>query len=265
MLQGMKLSLYSTKYLIPRPEDYVGLANYNRLISDPAVWNSLKLTLIYAVSTVVGAIALGLICALLLNANLKGRAIARTLITVPWAVPVVASALIWVWIFNPQQGVLNYFLSLLGLIKEPQLWLISPKWALFSVITVDTWAKFPVAAVVLLTALQAVDPNLYEAARIDGAGNLAVFRYVLIPSIRSSLNVITVLFSIWALRRFTTVWILTQGGPTGSSEVLVVKVYREIFAFFNAGYASTIAVLGLVLAALVTLIYFRMEVKNELN
>jgi multiple sugar transport system permease protein len=262
MAQGVVVSLYAPQRLVPRPEEFVGLANYARLLFDPAVYHSLKVTLIYTVACVIGANTLGMAFALLLQANFLGRGIARALITLPWAMPIVATALIWFWIYDYQYGVLNFILSRLGLIQEPILWLAGPQWALFAVTLVDIWMIFPFATVVLLTALQAIDVNLYDAASIDGASYPHMFRYVTLPGIRPTLNILGLLFTIWSLKRFTTIWILTQGGPAGRTDMLVIKVYREAFRNYNAGYASAVALVGLLVALLVTLIYFTLEARH---
>jgi multiple sugar transport system permease protein len=165
--------------------------------------------------------------------------------------------------FDYQYGILNYVLRYLGLTSESILWLSGPQWALFSVIAVDVWRIFPFAVVVALTALQTVDPNLYDAAKIDGANAFSQFRFITFPSIRPTLSILILLFSIWSLKRFETAWILTQGGPAGRTDLLVVKVYREAFRNHHTGYASTVAMVGLAISLIVAFIYFRVEVKKR--
>jgi ABC-type sugar transport system permease subunit len=138
-------------------------------------------------------------------------------------------------------------------------WLLSPGWALPAVILVDVWRLFPLGAVVLLSALTAVDRSLYEAARIDGAGGRALFWHVTLPGIRPTFSVLTLLFTIWALKRFATVWILTQGGPAGATDVLAVEIYREAFRNFRMGAASALAMVGIGISAIIAVAYQLLE------
>lgn len=256
MLRGLAISLYDSRSLIPKASEFVGLTNYVWLLSSPTTWTTIRVTLIYVVGTVACAVFLGLVAALLLNVRFKGRGLVRAAITVPWGTPLVASALIWFWMFDPQYGVVNYFLRMLHLTSQGWQWLITPQLALPAIIIVDVWRVFPFGAVVILTALQAVDVNLYDAAAVDGAGGLAKFCYVTLPSIRPSLGITMLLYTIWGMKRFDTIWILTQGGPVDSTNVMAVQIYREAFRNFSVGRASALAVLGILLSLIVTLIYF---------
>jgi multiple sugar transport system permease protein len=262
IISAVVVSLYRTKYLVPRPQDFAGLANYITLVSDPKFLNSLWVTAIYVAAFATATLALGMLFALLLDQRFPGRGIVRALITVPWATPMIASILVWTWMFDYQYGVINYFRGQLGL-GEPILWLSDPSWALAAVIAVDVWRIFPFAVIVILTALQAVDATLYEAARIDGAGPLDLFRHVTLPGIRGTLGILTLLLVIWSLRRFETAWILTQGGPSGHTDLLVVNIYREAFRYHRPGYAAAMAVVGLAISLLIASIYFVRERRRE--
>lgn len=258
IVSAIDVSLYQTKYLIPRPEDFAGLSNYIQLLSDPQFFNSVWITLLYVVLFTTATLLLGIGCAVLLNERFRGRGVVRALITIPWATPMIASILVWTWMFDYQYGVINYFLRQLG-ISEPILWLSDPGWALPAVVAVDVWRIFPFAVIVLLTALQAVDATLYEAAKMDGAGPFAAFRYVTLPAISGTMGVLILLLVIWSLRRFETAWILTQGGPSGRTDLLVVNIYREAFRFQRPGYAAAMAVVALGLSILIAAVYFLRE------
>jgi multiple sugar transport system permease protein len=255
MVSALRLGLYSTRQLIPRPQDYVGLHNYLRLLTDASVLGSLNVTLLYGLGTVLGPILVGLGVALVLNADFPGRTIIRTVITIPWALPIVASVLIWRWMLDPQYGILNYLLVQSHILSRPLIWLDSAALALPSVIAIDTWAHFPFAAVVILTALQGVDPNLYDAGKVDGAGTVQMFRAITLPAIRPILAILGLFLTVWSLQRFASVWLLTQGGPSTRTTVLAIRVYREAFVNFDAGYASAIASIGLVLAIIATVVF----------
>lgn len=258
MVSALRLGLYSTRQLIPRPQDYVGLHNYLRLLTDASVLGSLNVTLLYGLGTVLGPILVGLGVALVLNAEFPGRTIIRTVITIPWALPIVASVLIWRWMLDPQYGILNYLLVQSHILSRPLIWLDSAALALPSVIAIDTWAHFPFAAVVILTALQGVDPNLYDASKVDGAGTVQMFRAITLPAIRPIFAILGLFLTVWSLQRFSSVWLLTQGGPSTRTTVLAIRVYREAFVNFDAGYASAIASIGLVLAIIATVVFLRL-------
>lgn len=263
MAQGVLISLYEARDLVPRPEEFAGLANFARLFQTEITLTTIRVTLVYVVVTTIAAIVIALASALVLNASFWGRAFFRAALTIPWATPLVAGALIWFWMFDPQYGVINYSVRLLGLSQHGIPWLISPEWALPAVVAVDVWRTFPFGALVLLTALQAIDPDLYGVAAVDGAGQVAIFRNVILPSIRPSLALLGLLYTIWGMKRFDTIWILTQGGPADTTNVLSVYIYREAFRNFRVGDASAMAIVGAALSVLVTLAYFVMERRRE--
>jgi len=263
MFQSVIISFYDSRSLLPQANDYAGLKNYVWLFTSPSTLITLRVTLFYVVGTVICSVSLGLVAALLLNVPYRGRGLARAAITVPWGTPLVASALIWFWMFDPQYGVINYFLYLLHLTPQSIQWLITPQWALLSVILVDVWRIFPFGAIVLLTALQAVPANLYDAAAVDGAGSLSKFFHVTLPSIRPSLAITMLLYTIWGMKRFDTIWVLTQGGPLDNTSVMAVQIYREAFRNFRIGRASALAVVGTILSLIITFFYFRKELNHE--
>ncbi len=259
MVQGVLVSLYDTRDLIPRANEYAGLANFVRLFQSQETLTTIRVTLVYVFATTVAATLLAMAGALVLNTSFRGRALFRAAVTVPWGTPLVASALIWFWMFDPQYGVINYAIRLLGLSHQGIAWLINPHWALPAVALVDVWRTFPFGTLVLLTALQAIDPDLYGVAAVDGAGRVATFCNVILPSIRPSLTILCLLYVIWGMKRFDTIWILTQGGPADATNVLSVYIYREAFRNIRIGQASAMAIVGVALSLIVTLVYFLLE------
>jgi multiple sugar transport system permease protein len=263
MAEGVRVSLYDSRDLVPRPEEFAGLANFAWLARSAATLTTVRVTVVYVVVTTAAAMAIGLASALVLNASFPGRALFRAAVTIPWGTPLVASALIWFWMFDPQYGVLNYGVRALGLSSQSIPWLISPRWALPAVMAVDVWRTFPFGTLVLLTALQSIDADLYGAAAVDGAGRRAVFRHVVLPSIRPSLLILGLLYTIWGMKRFDTIWILTQGGPADATDVLSVFIYREAFRNFRVGQASAMALVGAALGVAATLVYFAVEQRHD--
>ena len=259
MLQGALVSLYEARDLVPRAHEFAGLANFVRLFQSEATLTTIRVTLTYVLFTTSLSMLIALAASLVLNASFRGRAIFRAALTIPWGTPLVAAALIWFWMFDPQYGVVNFVVRSLGLAEQGIAWLISPQWAMPAVVLVDVWRAFPFGALVLLTALQAIDPDLYGVAAVDGAGQVAIFRHVILPSIRPSLALLGLLYTIWGMKRFDTIWILTQGGPADTTNVLSVYIYREAFRNFRIGDASAMALVGAALSVVVSLGYFALE------
>jgi multiple sugar transport system permease protein len=263
MAQGVRVSLYDSRDLVPRPEEFAGLANFAWLIRSPETLTTVRVTVVYVLVTTAAATLIGLASALVLDRPFRGRALFRAAVTIPWGTPLVAGALIWFWMLDPQYGVVNYVVRALGLSAQSIPWLISPRWALPAVMAVDVWRTFPFGTLVLLTALQAIDADLYGAAAVDGAGRRAVFRHIVLPSIRPALLILGLLYTIWGMKRFDTIWILTQGGPADATNVLSVFIYREAFRNFRVGQASAMALVGAALGLAATVVYFTLERRHE--
>ncbi|HEY2925958.1 carbohydrate ABC transporter permease [Piscinibacter sp.] len=263
LLQELYLSFTSTSLLAPGKHQFVGLENYADLAAVSDFHRVLWITAVYTVSCVVLAIGLGLGAALLLDAPFRGRAIARSLVTIPWAAPPVAVALIFVWMFNGQYGIVNHGMRLLGLPLGSESWLDSPSLALPAVLLTTVWQIFPFASVVILAALQGVSSELREAAVIDGADRLSVFRAVVWPTIQPTVTLLALFITIWSLRRFDLIWLMTQGGPIGSTNTLVIELYRRAFVYRELGAAAAVGMVGLSIALLVTVAYFRYTTRAE--
>ena len=254
--QGIYTSFTRTELLSGTAPRFIGLANYQRMFADAAFWHSVTTTFVYTVLVVTTVMGTALLTALLMNNKFKGRTLARGIITLPWAFPEVAAVLIWTWMLSQQFGVLNVFVRWLLPIDANLPWLTDPNLAMFSLVFMTIWKLFPFYSLVLLTALQSVQQELYEAARIDGAGPLAAFRHVTLPGIAPTLGIMTLLITIWSFRRFTSIFLLTGGGPAGATETLVIRVYNTAFRFYDLSYGATLGVAGLVLSRGITLLYF---------
>jgi multiple sugar transport system permease protein len=262
LLQELYLSFTSTSLLSPREHVFVGFDNYRDLFQASDFANTLVITTIYTAACVVLAIVFGLAAALLLDSPFFGRAVARALVTIPWAAPPVAVALIFSWMFNAQYGVFNYAQRVLG-VQAFENWLDSPQHALPAILITTIWQIFPFASVVILAALQGVSIDLREAAIIDGAGRIQVFRAVIWPTIRPSVMLLALFITIWSLRRFDLIWLMTQGGPIGATDTLVIELYRRAFVYRDLGLAAAVGMVGLAIALIVTLIYFRVSQRAE--
>lgn len=253
LARQMWMSLTDAKLATPNEGQFVGLVNYARLVETPAFYASLKVTLIYATSAVVLGVALGVISAFAINRPFRGRAIVRAVLLFGWAVPNVAAALIWLWMFNERSGVLNQILVSVGL---PRLrWLTSIDWAMPSILMVTIWQVAPFVMLVVLAALQSVPDEVREAARVDGADPLNVFRAVTWPHILPAVQLAGLLVAVWSIRRFDIIYLLTGGGPLGSTSTLVVRIRQTAFEAHELGMASAYGAVGLVLALLIAAIH----------
>jgi multiple sugar transport system permease protein len=252
--KGLALSFTNTDLITPNRNVYVGLTNYNRFLTDPEFWTTVSTTFIYAGLTVVFSLAVGMVAALVINRRFRGIAFVRAILLSPWAVPSVAVYLVYRWMYNDSSGVFNRLTSAVGIGHFG--WLTDPKMGMFSVVFATVWKTAPFAMLIILAALQSVPEELYEAADLDGADPLNVFKTVVLPHIRPTLLVVLLLTTIWALRRFEIIYLLTGGGPGDVTRTLVVDIFQSAFMFSSLSDGATLGVLSLVPALLVTVIYF---------
>ncbi|MCG5449464.1 MULTISPECIES: carbohydrate ABC transporter permease [Micromonospora] len=251
LIQEVYLSFTRTRLLNPTRSEWVGLDNYNRIFGDPEFHRTLLITCVYVITCVVVAIGAGLAVALLLNKKFRGRGVARALVTVPWAAPGIAVALIATWMLNAQYGIVNRFLDAVGLGVPGGAILDSSRYALPAVLATTIWQLFPFTSVVLLSALQSVPQDLNEAATVDGAGRWATFRAVTWQVIKPTVGLLALLMTIWSLRRFELIWLMTKGGPVGATETLVIDLYSQAFDSKELGSAAAIGMVGVVISLIV--------------
>ena len=253
LVRAAQLSLYETDPL-GGLGIYAGTGNYARLLASPSFLNSLRVSFLFALYTVPAGIAAGLPLALLANRRMRGIVAYRTAYSFTIAVSIAAAALIWDWLFDPNVGILNWFLSL---VHVPGIgWLTDPRWALAAVAGVTVWKDLGFNVVVLLAALQSVPDELVEAARIDGAGSWNVFRHVVVPAISPALFFLGVVATIGVLQSFGQIHILTQGGPVESTNVIVYSIFRNAFFNFRFGLAAAQAMVLFVLVLMLTGLQF---------
>lgn len=254
--QAVILSLKQYSFIHDQEATFVGLANYARMIHDSEFWAALQRSFLYTFGTVAGSIGLGLVAALLMNNAFPMRGAFRTLLLLPWVLPAAVVALTWGWLYDYQFGLINYTLGLLFPGRPLPMWLGSPNAALPALIVTSVWKETPFAAVMLLAALQTIPKDLYEAASIDGASDLQSFCSITLPSVMPVLSVVTLLELIWAFKQFPLIYIMTGGGPAGSTETLVISTYKQAFVSFDMGYAASLGVVTLTVSMVFTLVYF---------
>lgn len=263
LFKGLDLSFTDTRLLNPGGGTYIGLENYQSLLSSPAFLRSVLTTLIYTAGTVVLSVSLGTAAALVVNRRFPGRTLARAVLTFPWAVPTVAVVLVFRWIYNDANGVANSLTGALGL-GSPG-WLTNPDMGMISVLIATIWKVTPFVMLVVLAALQSIPEELHEASRVDGADAFSTFRAVVLPALMPTLRVVALLMTIWSFRRFEVIWLLTGGGPVDATNTIVINVYRQAFGNSQLGLAAAVGMLGLALSLMVTVIYFFAEKRAELN
>jgi len=241
----------------------LGLDNYRYMLSDPDFWRMIQHTLVFTLSVVAIILAIGLSLALLMNWSFRGRGVVRSLLTVPWAIPEVPVAITFVLMLDPSFGVFNAFLRLVPGVTENPQWLLDPMLAMLVVIVATVWKGFPFYSLVLLSALQSVPDELYEAAKIDRAGRFAQFRYITLPGIRPTLALLAVLAFIYSTQQFTLIWLITGGGPVDATTTLAPAIYMQAFRFYNFSYAGAIAVVGFGISAIATICFVILQRRLE--
>jgi multiple sugar transport system permease protein len=257
MLSSLALSFTGLKLSDPGSGRIVWLGNYLTAMRDPIFWASMRRTLILAVSTVSIETALGVAVAMLLNQKFVGRGFVRGLVILPWALPYVVNGIMWKWIFDANYGALNAALTQLGLIKEYRIWLGDPSTAMVLVIFANIWKETPVAIILALAALQSIPAELYEAAAIDGARRLRCFARITLPLLKPIIMSLVVIKTIWALKEFDLIYIITKGGPANGTNMFSYYIYQHTFQFLNFGYGSALAYILTLLAIAMSAIYMR--------
>ncbi len=238
------------------------LDNYKKLIHDFVFWNSLRVSLFFVGGSVALHFLVGIAVALALSSKVRARRFFRILALLPWTVPAVISGLVWRYMYNPTQGIINYLLMQLNLADTYIEWLASPLLAMPSVILADVWRGYPFVMVILLAGLQAIPKQLYEAAKADGASVIQEFRYITLPSLTRPIVVALALDTIWQFRRFGLIYTMTQGGPGHTTEIFSLLVYKQYFKFFNFEYASCIAVVMAVIMLGISLPYIKLILRG---
>ena len=243
------------------PTHAVGLANYVALWHDPVFRQALVNTAYYTVGTTVPTLVLGLLAAVALNAKFRGRTLLRTLFYLPVLTSIVAAAVVWLYLYDPQQGPINGLLQHLG-IPEPA-WLQSPNTAMPSLIIMAVWREFGSAMLLYLAGLQGIDSQIYEAAKLDGAGRLRVLTRITVPMLRPVTYFLVVITVVGSFQVFGSIYVMTQGGPVGSTSTVVYDMYQNAFTFSKVGYASAMSSVLFVVILLFSLLGARLMRAEE--
>ncbi|MGD9923177.1 MAG: carbohydrate ABC transporter permease [Variibacter sp.] len=234
------LSLHA-KHVFEPTSTFVGLQNYLTLLKSEDFWLSLSNGVIFGAATVSLQLLLGIGTALLLQNRFRGRGFVRGLVLLPFVVPTIVAVLIWKWMLNDLYGVVNLTLVRLGIISDPILWFASPSLAMATVIFINVWLFFPFITIHALARLQMIPAELYDAARVDGAGALQRFHHVILPQLRSTILLVVFIRFIWQFNKFDSVWLLTEGGPLGATQTLPLLAYLKAFGEYQLGLGAAVA------------------------
>ncbi len=249
--------------LIDGTNGWIGLKNYFHVLHDDVFWLSLKNTVLYSVLGTLVSLSLGLGIALLLNTKLKVNNFYKFLYTIPWVVSPVVAGFAWKWILNDNFGLVNYWLTRSGILKEGITWLGSAGTALICVIIARVWQFFPFAMVMFYAGLQSIPREQYEAANVDGASIVGKFIHITMPNLSSVTSVLLLLGMIWSFNDFNMVFVMTRGGPIHASMVLPVLVREYSFVHFDLGKGSALSIITFTVLISLSFVYLKILNKKE--
>ena len=265
VLQTVWLALHQFVLFDPDSRRFVGLGNFAEiLLRDELFWVSLGNSALWVVAVVGLQFLLGLATALLLNQSFTGRALARALVVVPWALPSVIIGLMWTWMYDLNLGVINDLLLRLGLVDAPVAWLAQPSTALGAVIVALVWQGFPFFSVMILAGLQTIPAAHYEAAAMDGATRWQTLRYVTLPALREVIATALLLRMIWVANSLDVILVMTGGGPGYASHTLPLYAFLKAYSGMEFGYASALSLTLTLLLLAVVASYVRRVARKAL-
>jgi multiple sugar transport system permease protein len=238
-----------------RRYSFAGFSHYVATLANQHFWDAFARTFWFAALSVTGSIVLGMIMALILNRDFRGARWTRTAFLLPMVATPVATSLVWMMMFNPTLGVLNYLLGLIGL--PPSLWVADPRLAIPSIVLVDIWHFAPFAMLILLAGLRSLPREPFESAMIDGASRWQIFWRVTVPLLQPVLVVVLIFRTIDSLKVFDLIWVITAGGPGFASETLYVYAYNQAFKYLDIGYGSAVIVVFTAIVAAASALWIR--------
>ena len=251
---AIDLSFYNVHLIKPRVR-FVGLKNYLYILHNSTFWEIFYNSVRWIAFGVLGTVLIGLGLGLFLNLEFRFNSLIRGLIFIPWIMPEVCVAFAWRWMLNSEMGVINEILKRLNLISNYVAWLAEPRMVLYVCLFVAIWRIYPFIALMILATLHGIPKELYEAGAIDGANFWQRFWYLTFPQLRYALTIGALLTIIWLMNSFTTVFIMTEGGPLHYSEILPVLIYKTAFQSYRLSRAAAISMINFTLLLIFSLIY----------
>lgn len=241
---------------------YAGLENFQKMTTDLVVRESVFFTIFFTFLSIAFQTALGLLVALLLNKRFHLRYLARTINLIPWAIPMIVVALGFRWMFDSEYGIITDVIA--RLTGWRFAWLVHPWGARWAIVLANVWKNTPFVAILLLAGLQSTPPEIYEAARVDGASSWHCFRYITIPFLMPIIMTTVLFFTVWYLATFDIVYGMTGGGPGFSTAIMSYKIYQETFSHMNFGYASALSVVLFFLVGILGLVFLVISRRFEI-
>lgn len=241
------------------PPKYVGLLNYKTVFTDELFYKILGNTFVYAISTSIFGVIIPLILACILNSKIRGSDFFKTAYFLPFVTPLIVIAIIWQWIFDPNMGLLNH------LLRTNIKWLYDSNYAMFAVIMVSVWKLIGYNMVIFLSGLSGINQALFEAAKIDGANNFRIFKDITIPLLSPTIFFVVIITCISSFQVFDLIYMMTEGGPMNSTNVLVYAIYQNAFEYFKVGYASSLAYVLFFIILILTTIQWKLRKKIVYN
>ncbi|RWD61110.1 MAG: sugar ABC transporter permease [Mesorhizobium sp.] len=243
--------------------DFSGLANFSALAADPDFVAALWRTGLWTALVVGGALLLSIPVAMILNSDFYGRGLARVIIMLPWAVSLTMTAVAWRWALNGESGMLNSALMKLGLISQNIQWLASAETAFPMQVLIGILVTVPFTTTIFLGGLSSIPDDLYEAAALEGATLFQQFREITFPLLKPFINIAIVLNTIYVFNSFPIIWVMTQGGPANSTDILVTHLYKLAFRIGKLGEASAVSLVMFVILLIFTMIYVRLAMREQ--
>lgn len=240
IFETFRISFFDIK-LLRGINQFVGFQNYVKLFHDSILFEAVNFTVIFVVGSMIGHILLGIILALILNMRFGGQKVLRTIVLLPWALPTVVVAIASKWAFNNDYGIVNDFIRWFNPLFHLD-WLTNTYTARIAVIAVDLWKDVPFFAILVLASLQFISSEVYEAAKVDGAGTIRSFFSITLPLISKNILILSIFFTMWRITTFDIVYAMTAGGPGNSTDLIAYRITTEAFTNLNTGYSAAIAV-----------------------
>ncbi|MEW9668112.1 carbohydrate ABC transporter permease [Ammoniphilus sp. 3BR4] len=245
-------------------QEYIGWTNYQTVLKDPLFSSSFKNSILYTGLSILGQFVIGFAFALFFNLKFPGRDTMRSIILLAWMMPVVIVGTLFQWMFaGDDTGIINYILQALGIIDEPHLWLSDTRTALATTMIANIWVGVPFNMLILLSGLQSIPLELYEAAKIDGAGRIRQFFHITLPMIRPTILILLILGIIYTFKAFDLIIIMTGGGPVNSSMVLPFYAYQLAFDGFEFSLGAAVSTIMFVILAAIAVLYLLLMRKEE--
>lgn len=248
-----------TKWDLLNPIEFVGLDNYKLIFAEPLFIKILINTIVFAIATSIFGVIIPLILAAILNSKIRGAEFYKTAYFLPFITPMIVVGVVWEWIFDPNIGLLNKVLHM------NIQWLYDPHWAMPALILISVWKLIGYNMVIFLSGFASISESLFEAAKIDGANSLQTFKNVTVPLLSPTIFFVIIITAISSFQVFDLIYLMTQGGPLDSTNVLVYSIYKNAFEYFNIGKASAIAYVLFVIILILTLIQWNLRKKFVYN